>query len=241
MDRFSRVELIFGVDKFRKIRESSIAIFGLGAVGYMAAEALIRTGIGNLTIVDFDILESSDFNRHLLATEENIGMSKVEVAKRRLMSINNNAVIEAKEIFFHMDTADQLFQRKYDFLIDAIDSLHPKVELIKYCLKIKQPFISVMGAARRLDPSLIKISTINKGQKCRLLKHVRRLLRKECVYDDFPIVYSEENAKGDIIKASTMYYVRGRIRDIIPSCMIVTSTFGLFAAYAAVKFLVEKV
>ncbi len=238
--RFFRTELLFGSEGFRRIQKSSVAVVGLGAVGYTAAEALVRTGVENLTIVDCDIIEESDFNRHLLGLEENIGISKVIAAAKRLRSINSNVVIDVREEFFHLDTAGKIFGRKFDFLIDAIDSLNPKAELIKYCIGEKQPFISTMGAARRTDPSLIRVSTINQAGVCPLLRQIKRKLRREGVYEDFPVVYSTEEIKGEVLKGERMYYTRGRIRDVLPSSVIGTGIFGLYAAAFAISFLTNK-
>ncbi len=238
--RFLRTELLFGSEGFKRLCESSVMVVGLGAVGYTAAEALIRTGVGNLTIVDCDIIEESDFNRHLLGVKENIGVSKVTAAKMRLESINDNAHIDAREEFFHVETTERLFDRRYDFVIDAIDSVNPKVELIKYCLRNKQPFISTMGAARRTEPLLIKISTIKDAKICPLLRHIKRRLRREGIYDDFPVIYSEDKVKGELRTGEEMYYSRGRIRDLLPSSIIGTGIFGLYAAHYAISYLLKS-
>lgn len=238
--RFYRTELLLGRERFERISSASVIVVGIGAVGYTAAEVLIRMGINDLTLVDCDIIEKSDFNRHLLGVEENLNISKVEAAVKRLMSINPEAKISGEDTFFHRDTAEKIFSKNYDFLIDAIDSLNPKVELIKFCLARGQPFISTMGAARRMDPTLVRISTINQAKKCPLLRHVKKRLRREGIYDDFYVVYSEEEVCGEIKKADSMYHQRGRVRDILPSSMIVTATFGIYAAHAAIQYLLNK-
>lgn len=238
--RFFRTELLLGRENFERLSNSSIIIIGLGAVGYTAAEVLIRTGVKNLTLVDCDIIEESDFNRHLLGVDKNIGISKVRAAFERLKEINKDASLDTQEGFFHIDNAERIFDKRYDFLIDAIDSLNPKVELIKYCLKVKQPFVSAMGAARRIDPQMIKISTINNAQRCPLLRQIKRRLRKNGIYDDFPVVYSEEEVKGEVTKGKDMYYTRGRIRDILPSSIVSTAVFGVYVAYVAIKFILEQ-
>ncbi len=233
--RFFRTEILLGREGFNRFTHSDVIIFGLGAVGYTAAEMLVRMGLINLTLVDCDIIEESDFNRHLLGVKENIGRSKVEASLIRLKSINNKVNISGRNIFFHRDTLDEILNKRYDFLIDAIDSLSPKVELIKCCLKNNQPFISSMGAARRTDPSLVRISRINEGKKCPLLRHIKTRLRKDGFTDDFPVVYSEEDVKGDIVKGQDMYYTRGRIRDILPSSVLVTTTFGIHLAWYTIN------
>ncbi|MCX7958074.1 MAG: tRNA threonylcarbamoyladenosine dehydratase [Deltaproteobacteria bacterium] len=238
--RFMRTKLLLGSEGYRQLTESSVVIVGLGAVGYTAAEALVRTGVGNITVVDCDIIEESDFNRHLLGTEENIGVSKVQAALKRLKSINSDVFVDVRERFFHTDTIPEIFDRRYDFLIDAIDSLNPKTELIKYCLNTNQPFISTMGAARRTRPDMVRISTISQGRICPLLRQIKRRLRSEGIYNDFPVVYSEEEVRGEVIKGEEMYYSRGRLRDVLPSSVIGTQIFGLYAASFAIDFLTEN-
>ena len=227
--------MLYGKESFERIHNSSIIIVGLGGVGYMAAEALLRSGVGKITLVDCDIIEESDFNRHILALEENIGKDKVASAYERLRRINNEAEIVPKSIFFHKDTAQQIFSERYDFLIDAIDALSPKIELIKYALTNRIDFISTMGAARRRDISQIRVCRISQPTNCPLSRLIRKRLHRDWIYEDFYVVSSSEKIEAVPVKSNEkMFFERGRKRDILPSSMIVPAIFGLCAADYAI-------
>ncbi len=238
--RFLRTALLFSDENFKKIENVHVLIVGLGGVGYMAAESLVRSGIMNMTIVDCDIIEESDFNRHLLGIEENISKEKVSCAKERLLKINPSLNINTINRFFHVDTQNDIFTIRPDFVIDAIDALNPKVELIKFCITNRIPFISTMGAARRKDPLCVRISRLNEATGCPLVRLVKKKLRRDGFYEDFSIVYSDEKMEATPVKEiKDMYFTRGRKRDILPSYMVVPSVFGLYAAYATLNFLTK--
>jgi tRNA A37 threonylcarbamoyladenosine dehydratase len=236
--RFFRTELLYGEENFRRIQKAKVLIIGLGGVGYTAAEALIRSGVSHLTLVDCDIIEESDFNRHILGLSENLGMLKVEAAYRRLRGINDDAEIRTKGVFFHRDSIPEIFDERYDFLIDAIDSLNPKVELIKFALSQGINFVSTMGAARRRSIELVRVCRISETKNCPLARHIRKRLHKSGIYEDFYVVSSSEVAETGVEKNEEgMFYERGRRRDILPSSMIVPAVFGLYAA----KFTIEQI
>ena len=224
MDRLHRITLLLGKDNINKLQQSTVMVVGCGAVGSFAIEALARSGIGHLILVDFDKVEESNINRQLFALDSTTGMSKVEVAKQRVHDINPNIMVDALNMFF--DDKFNLDTRP-DYVIDAIDTVSSKIALYKWCFKNNIPFISSMGAARKTDLTKIKISKISKTTVCPLASKIRHIVRDEKL-KDFPVVYSVETAvpqeKG------------GRE---FGSMITVTGTFGLMLADFVIKKLIS--
>jgi len=218
MNQFSRTIYFFGENTFNKISSASIAVVGIGGVGSHAVEALARTGVGKLIIIDDDKIELSNINRQIWALNSTIGKNKVDVARERLLDINPAAEIIAENKRLTADSVNKLIPKEIDFVIDAIDSIIDKVALIGFCLENDISIISCMGAARRKDPTKIRIGNINSSVSGPLIKRLRKELRKKGVALDFPIVYSEENAI-DIQKGIPL-----------PSCCFTTAAVGLAAA-----------
>jgi len=156
MNQFSRSILLFGEKNYNKISTSKIAVVGIGGVGSYAVEALARTGVGSLIIIDYDKVEATNINRQIWALSSTVGKYKVDVARERLLDINPGLEIVANNKRLTADSVNGLIPADVDFVIDAIDSIIDKVSLIEYCLKRKIPVISCMGAARRKDPTKIK-------------------------------------------------------------------------------------
>lgn len=237
--------MLYGEKGFKVLQESTVAVIGIGGVGSFAAEAIVRAGIGKIIIIDCDVIKPSDVNRQLIALSGNAGVSKVEAAKERLRAINPYCTVTAKNTFFHSDTADSLVTSDVDWVIDAIDSVNPKTELISYCLKGKIRIISVMGAAGRTDPTQVRLATLEETHKCPLARIIRNGLRKRGMSLAFPVVYSterplkaegltDENA-GDTEGA----YTRGRPRSALPSISTIPPIFGLLAAHHVLISLIE--
>jgi len=162
MDRLHRITLLLGKDAVNKLQKSTVMVVGCGAVGSFATEALARSGVGHIILIDFDKVEESNINRQLFALDSTIGKIKVDVAKARIHDINQNIIVDTFDLFFD-DKTD--FDIKPDFVIDAIDSVQSKIALYKWCLKNKIPFVSCMGAARKTDISKIKIDCMSIGIK----------------------------------------------------------------------------
>ena len=154
MDRLHRITLLFGDDAVNKLQQSTVMVVGCGAVGSFAIESLARSGVGHIIVIDFDKVEESNINRQLFATDSTIGKPKVEIAMSRIHDINPDIKVDAINTFFD-DKTD--FGKKPDFVIDAIDSVQSKIALYKWCFKNNIPFVSSMGAARKTDPTQIKI------------------------------------------------------------------------------------
>lgn len=243
--RFSRLELALGEPALRTLNAARITIVGIGGVGGIAAETLVRSAVGNLQLIDMDSFQHTDINRQIFATESTLGQPKVEAARARLLDINPDANISTHQTFFHTDTADKLLDHKPDFVIDAIDAVLPKVELISYCHTMGIPIISVMGAAVREDYSRITITDIKKTKVCPLARVIRRRLKKRGIYKGVPCVFSAE-AGPPLIKPEVEVedslktgHTRGRPRPILGSYGPLISVFGLLAADYVIRKLIS--
>ena len=230
----SRTRLLVGTEGWERLRRSCVAVIGLGGVGACAAEALARSGVGRLRLVDCDVIRPTDFNRHLFAVEETLGLPKVEAAGRRLRSVAPGIELDLREAFFHADTRDELLGGEVSFVIDAIDSLAPKVELLCACVEKGLPVISAMGSAGRTDPMAVRIGGIRDTAGDPLARHVRRGLRRRGVTADIPVVFSVEKMGTPAEKAGDRegeeHYRRGRERRVLPSLPSIPGIFGLCAA-----------
>lgn len=236
MDKyFGRTELVLGIDGMNKLKDSRIALFGLGGVGSFAFEALVRSGVGYIQVTDFDKITSSNFNRQLLALHSSEGTQKVEAAKKRAEDINPDIIIKANADFFHIESADNLLSDDIDYVIDAIDSVGPKTELLYQCAQRGLPVITSMGASARTAPSLVRIGSLWQTTNCHLARAIRRNLRKRGVNTDITAVYSIEEALNtyppeDINEQSDFPFERGRKRRILPSMGILPGIIGLILA-----------
>lgn len=223
MDRLHRITLLLGQEAVLKLQHSTVMVVGCGAVGSVAIEALARSGIGHLILVDFDNVEESNINRQLFALDSTVGQSKVEVAKNRIHDINPEIIVDVFNLFFDKDTVLDI---KPDFVIDAIDTVHSKIALYQWCVNNNVPFISSMGAARKTDVAQIKITKISKTSVCPLASKIRHEI-KSAGLSDFPVVYSTESASKQI----------HRNRDF-GSIITVTGVFGLMLAHFVIKKLI---
>ncbi|GMO29834.1 MAG: tRNA threonylcarbamoyladenosine dehydratase [Termitinemataceae bacterium] len=192
---FSRLALITGADFLHNASKTNVIVFGIGGVGSWCAEALVRSGIGFITLVDSDIICITNINRQVQATARTIGRSKTETLKERLLEINPDCNITALTKIFSKETEDDFDITNFDYIIDAIDSLTNKVDLIELCLKNKKTIFSCMGMAQKIDPCKIKTANIWKTNGCPLAKLVRSALRKRSISADFTVVYSEDRLK----------------------------------------------
>jgi len=190
---FHRLELLFGTQCLNELASVRVVIFGVGGVGSWCAEALVRSGIHDLTIVDFDSICETNINRQLQATSASVGKVKVDELERRLREINPNAQICTLHKKYNRDTAAQFNLAAYDYVIDAIDSLSSKVELIINADLAGVTLYSALGAAGKLDPMRIKISSVWDSHKCRLGRFVRKRLRRRGFKGDFTCVWSDED------------------------------------------------
>ena len=244
-ERFARLERLVGPEGLEKLENSKVTIIGLGAVGSYAVEAIARSGVGHLRLIDHDDVSVSNINRQLYALDSTVGKPKAELARQRVFDINPHCKIEALKLFVNEDTLDQALSGSPDILIDAIDSFLPKVKLLKAVVERRIPVISSMGAALRTDPSLIRVGPLYESSYCPLARKVRKLLRKWGASVDFPCVYSlepthelREGAIGTEEDCEDQPD-HGRKRKPMGSLPTLTGIFGLTAANAAIKTLLS--
>lgn len=242
--QFTRTEILIGKDNIALLKTKRIAVIGLGGVGSYAAEALARAGIGRFLLIDFDVVNLSNLNRQLLALHSSIEQNKTELMKQRILDINPKAEVEIVNVFLAQENrADYLID--LDYIIDAIDSLGPKIGLIEYAIKNNINIISVMGAGNRLDPSHIQISPLSKSWNCPLAKRVRKFLHRRNVDKDIPVVYSSEKpikpVPDEEEEADEIIIHRGRQRNTIGSISYMPAIMGMQAASYVIRVLINSI
>jgi len=190
-EQFARTELLFGAESMEKLRKSRVAVFGLGGVGGYAVEALARSGIGTLDLIDDDKICVTNINRQIFATHKTVGQYKTDAAKKRIQDINPQAVVNLHNCFFMPDTADLFDFLQYDYIIDAIDTVTGKIEIIMRADKAGTPVISAMGAGNKTDPTAFRVADIYETKVCPLSRIMRHELKKRGI-EKLKVVYSEE-------------------------------------------------
>lgn len=240
-DRFIRTQRLLGEERFQLLQSKMVTLVGLGAVGGYVMEGLVRAGISRLRLIDFDTIQPSNLNRQILALESTIGRSKAAVAGERALAINGHCCVEALPLFAGDDTMEQILDPQPNLLIDAIDSLNPKTQLLQAAYERQIPIISSMGAALRTDPSLIRSGDLFATSNCPLAKHLRKRLRRRGVGEGISCVYSIETIDFDYRLPETAtqtgaapYADRGRQRNILGSLPTITGIFGLTIANMAI-------
>ena len=176
---YSRTEMLLGSEGVERLRASRVAVFGIGGVGGHVAEALARAGVGKLLLVDSDTVSESNINRQIFATRSTVGMNKTDAAKQRIYDINPDAEVECKNLFFTPEKRDEIDLSDCSYIVDAIDSVAAKVELVIIAKELNIPIISAMGAGNKLDPTAFRVSDISKTEVCPLARAVRLALRKK--------------------------------------------------------------
>ncbi len=246
MDQFSRTELLLGKDAMERLSRSRVAVFGIGGVGGYACEALVRSGIGALDLIDNDKVCLTNLNRQIIATRETIGQYKVDVMKERILAINPEAVVHTHPCFFLPENAADFPFAQYDYVIDAVDTVTAKIELVMQCQKTGVPIISAMGAGNKLDPTAFRVADIYKTRIDPLSRVMRRELKKRGV-KELKVVYSEETPLspsedmmgGDEGISEIERPAAGR-RSIPGSTAFVPSVAGLIIAGEVVKDLIKQ-
>lgn len=235
---FSRTELLFGKNAMEKFARSRVAVFGIGGVGGYTVEALARSGIGTLDIIDNDRVSETNINRQIYALNSTIGRYKTDVARERILDINPNAVINVYNEFFLPETSDKFDFTQYDYVVDAIDTVTGKIEIIVCAAKSGVPVISSMGAGNKLDPTAFRVADIYSTSVCPLAKVMRRELKKRDI-EHLKVVYSTEKP----VEAKEEYteeLPQGR-RTIPGSAAFVPSVAGLIIAGEVLKDLAFEV
>ena len=241
MERFFCLELLLGKKKLERLQKSFVTVIGIGAVGSYATEALARSGIGRLRLVDFDTIKETNFNRHILAIEPNLGKLKAEAAEDRIALINPQCKVEAVTAFAAQETIESLLADSPDLVLDAVDSLNPKAQILEACINKRIPVISSMGAALRTDIFSIKSGDLFKTSGCPLARELRSKLRRKgiekgihCIYSDTPV---PKELTQDPVLNEEENYDRGRKRRKMGSLPTVTGAFGLALAHQAIRYL----
>lgn len=199
LHRFSRTEILLGEEGVSRLKQASVVIFGLGGVGSYAAEALCRAGIGRLVLVDFDDICLTNVNRQIHAMDGTVGQAKAEAMAERLGRINPAAEIIALKEFYCAEKSAELLDGRLDYVVDAIDHFTSKIHLLKSCRERGLPVISSMGAAMKLDPTLVRVGDIAQTSRCRMARSVRKLLRKEGIETGIKVVYSLEEFRQPLL------------------------------------------
>ncbi|GAV21719.1 tRNA threonylcarbamoyladenosine dehydratase [Carboxydothermus pertinax] len=237
MHRFSRTKIIIGSEGLEVLHNSRVMVFGLGGVGSPAVEALARTGVGSLVLVDFDRISVTNINRQLPALDTTVGMFKAEVLAKRIQEINPKAEVVVVTEKITPVNAREFLDYEPDYVIEAIDTLKNKIALISLLYREGVPFISVMGAGNRLDPTKFKVADISQTHTCPLARRVRQGLKKEGIYNGVKVVFSEELPLRE--RSTSDEPLPAGKKHIPGSIMFVTATAGLIAAGEAVKDLLR--
>jgi len=207
-EQFSRTARLIGADALEKLAHAHVAVFGVGGVGGYVVEALARTGVGELTLVDSDTVAPSNLNRQILALHTNVGRPKVEVARERVLAINPTATVHAEAVFYLPETADRFDFSHYDYVVDAIDTVSGKLELVLRAKAAGVPILCSMGAGNKWDPTAFEVADIYETSVCPLAKVMRGLCRKNGI-ERLKVVYSKEPpmpiADGDRSPASVIF------------------------------------
>jgi Dinucleotide-utilizing enzymes involved in molybdopterin and thiamine biosynthesis family 1 len=193
MNRFSRTEILIGKEKLDKLRSAHVAVFGAGGVGGYVIEALARSGVGKIDIIDGDRISITNLNRQIVALESTVGEYKAEAAKARILQINPAAKVRAYNLFFDDSTADTIHFHEYDYVVDAIDTVAGKIGIIQRAKEADVSVISSMGAGNKLDATAFRVADISKTRVCPLARVMRRELKKRGIAN-VKVVYSEEEA-----------------------------------------------
>ena len=230
LDWLNREELLIGKANTEKLLNSTVAIFGCGGVGSYAVEGLARAGIGNFILVDKDIVDITNINRQLIADITTIGQDKVEIEKRRILNINPNAKVEVHKVFCNKQNVNELVKDRYDYIVDAIDSVDSKLSLIKTAHDKNINIISAMGMGNKLNPTMIEVADISKTEVCPLARIIRKKLKEEGIYHT-KVVYSKEKPiREDVNEAN---------KKITASISFVPSVCGLVMASEIVKDIIK--
>ena len=245
----SRTELLIGEEALNKLKKSKVMIFGIGGVGSFRVEALVRSGVSNLILVDDDTVCLTNLNRQIHATYETISKNKVDVMKQRILSINKNCQVETKQIFVKPEDLEKIIPNDVDYVVDAIDTVSSKIALAVYCEKKGINLISSMGTGNKLNPSEFKVSDIYKTKVCPLAKVMRYELKKRGV-KKLKVVYSEEIPRkpkeDDVVTCKTGCVCTGGTkkctakRQIPGSISFVPPVAGMIIASEVVKDLIKE-
>ena len=232
--QFSRTELLLGEEALRRLKNSRVAVFGVGGVGGFAVEALARSGVGALDLIDNDTVALSNLNRQIIALHSTIGQNKTDVAKARVLDINPDCVVRVHNVFYLPETAQQFDFTEYDYIIDAIDTVKGKLGLAQQAQEAGTPIISCMGAGNKLDPTAFEVADIYKTSVCPLARVMRYECRRRGI-KKLKVVYSKEAP----VRSKAVSEEAGVRRDIPGSVAFVPSAAGLILAGEVIRDLIK--
>ena len=245
LNEFSRTELLFGKEAMQKLLNARVAVFGIGGVGGYSVEALVRSGVGALDLIDDDKVCLTNINRQIYATRKTMGKYKVEVACERIAEINPNCKVKTYKTFFLPETSGEFDFTEYDYVVDAIDTVTGKIAIIEKANESGVPVISAMGAGNKLDPTAFEVADIKNTSVCPLARVMRRELIKRGI-EHLKVVYSKEkpikpNEEGEIESRHQSTLSPRAVRKEVPgSTAFVPSVVGLIIAGEVVKDLIKK-
>lgn len=227
---FQRTELLIGKENLNKLQHSHVIVFGVGGVGGFAIEALVRSGIGEISIVDFDTVDLTNLNRQIIATQDSIGKLKTSVMRDRLLSINPNVIVHEFPEKFSMENSDLFFKdKKYDYIVDAIDLVTSKLALAEIAKNLSIPIISSMGTGNKIEPTMLEVADINKTSVCPLARVMRKELKNRGI-KKLKVIYSKELPRKPFNESGS------REKKVnVGSIAFVPSTAGLIIASEVVK------
>ena len=234
-EQFSRTEILLGSAAVETLRAARVAVFGIGGVGGYTVEALARCGVGQLDLIDSDTVSVSNINRQILATHSSVGKLKVDVAKERILDINPDCVVRTFPIFYLPETADQFDFSQYDYIVDAIDTVTGKLQLVQRAHDVGTPIICSMGTGNKLDPAAFEVADISKTSMCPLARIIRKELKKRGI-NHLKVVYSQEEALTPDVDPEELAQT-GK-RQIPGSVAFVPGAAGLILAGEVVKDLI---
>ena len=233
-----RTELLVKEEGMERLQSANILIVGLGGVGSFAAEFLVRSGIGNLTIVDGDTVDITNINRQLPALNSTIGKNKTDVVAERILDINPEINLKKINEFLEPERMEEILtQEKFDYVLDCIDSLSPKLALIITCKRKKIKLVSAMGAGGKTDPSKVMVRDISKTNNCFLAKQIRKKLKKEQIHKGFRCVFSTEIQDENSLKMTDGSNYK---KSFYGTISYMPAIFGLYAAAEVIRFLLKK-
>ena len=233
-----RTELLVKEEGIERLQSANILIVGLGGVGSFAAEFLVRSGIGNLTIVDGDTVDITNINRQLPALNSTIGKNKTDVVAERILDINPKLNLKKINEFLEPERMEEILtQKKFDYVLDCIDSLSPKLALIITCKRKKIKLVSAMGAGGKTDPSKVMVRDISKTNNCFLAKQIRKKLKKEQIHKGFRCVFSTEIQDENSLKMTDGSNYK---KSFYGTISYMPAIFGLYAAAEVIRFLLKK-
>lgn len=235
-DAFARTRILLGDEGLIRLGRARIAVFGIGGVGGYAVEALARSGVGAIDLIDNDVIDVTNINRQIIATYETLGLPKVDVAARRVASINPQCNVGVHRCFFLPENADRFDFSGYDYVVDAVDTVSAKIALIKACYEAKTPIISSMGAGNKLDPTAFKVADIYETSVDPLARVMRRELRRLAI-PSLKVVYSTEAPRNAEFEQET---VKSNSRPAPGSISFVPSVAGLILGGEVIRDLIGK-